>query len=298
MQSIGNRNEEEGGGVKTARVSYIVGEKNISLNAGSIPHLIFTYLHANYPAVYQPKPLALELGLSYEAVKKGCQWLLEKGLLQRPRAPKKQQRGWYQSILTKENAAALEEPPVRMHNITLQVELSPQLPRTPPSLYTHGEKDHVGMPGGDLVGQRRVLFWEHGGYPYRVSFQFNPASVTVDLQASKHPLEQAGLVVFNQWFFGVLQAAGVDVVACEVRPVKFELNKDYELITVTPRMVEIRDLLDNSWLRIYRKYRNLHRIEIGTTWEGDKELVRLFHEFGKDIEKVGEEGSGLPSMFG
>ena len=257
-----------------------------SLIGGSIPHKIYHFLQANYPGFYQPKYLSDSLELDYESVKKALQSLLKKGLIQRPNIKKK--RGWYQGVPTEHNVANLEEPRVEMHNLVFQVEFNPNLlgsrkGDSPPPLYTQGN-----------LGKNIKLSFVYDKYDHLVTFQFNPnETITVYLTCSKHPLDEAAMYGFKTWLFGALQAYGVDTLVVSVSIVRAELSKDYKMITMTPKMLELRDLEKNSWLRIYRKYWNLHRLEIGTTWEGDKKLYELFEGFGKPpVKDLDEQDLG------
>lgn len=249
--------------------------KKVSLKPGGVPFLIVAYLNAMFPASYTPSTLALEINLDVVTVRKACQRLLRNGHIQRPNY---ERRNWYQAIPSPKNISQLEEPPVKLHDLTFYAQVDPKIKcpetrGTPPSLYTHE----------DTLNKEplKQLYWEVNRHLYRVTFQFSKNSVTVHFLADKRPLDELEFISLNTWLYGILQGLGVNVHIIDLDLVKAEMSRDYELITITPKMLLIRDLQNRAWLRIYQKYRNLTRIEIGTTWKGDKTIYQLFKDFGK-----------------
>lgn len=292
-------------------------DKKHSLKAGgknSIISQVHSFLQATYPASWMPKIIAKELGFEteseYETVKKSCQRLLKSNDCQRPTGMK---RNWYMGIPTADNISALESPPVEIHNLSFVAEISMKIIEglnkgtkdrgSAIPLYTNRDIiEKIGSPieynkHSDKVWYQYKTYWVADGNHYDISFHCHEEVVEVHLHASKHPLSEMQFASFYSWLHGMLQGLGINVPLIELKITKAELNKDYTKITITPKMLEIRELLDGSWLRIYRKYRNLHRLEIGTTWEGDKQLYELFEQFGKEKVKEGKPMLDEGGMF-
>jgi len=292
-------------------------DKKHSLKAGdksSIQAQVHAFLQATYPASWMPKIIAKELGLDsdkdYETVKKGCQRLLKSGDCQRPTGMK---RNWYMGIPTADNVASIDDPPVEIHNLSFVAEIDEKIMKqlkkgtkdrgSATLLYT--QRDTMKKLGraieytkhSDRVWYLYKTYWVADGNHFDVSFHCHDEIVEVNLNASKNPLSEMQFASFYSWLHGMLQGLGVNVPIIQLKITKAELNKDYTKITITPKMLEIRELLEGSWLRIYRKYRNLHRLEIGTTYEGDKQLYELFENFGKAKTKEGKPMIDEGGMF-
>lgn len=287
-------------------------EKKQSLKAGrnpSVTEAVEKYLTAMYPYPYMPKILADELGMSYEAVKKACNNLCKQKRIARPMTIK---RGWYMGIPTPENISALDDPPIKIHNLKLEVIVSQKIQKNlgnkvtvpPLSLYTQRELITAGAEHkrsnksekGDGFHQA-VKYWTMNRTPYKVTFQFFSNSILIHIHATNNPLEQEAILQLHSWLMGVLDGMGVNTTITEVHPVWGEFNRDYEKVTITPNMFSIQDLTDGSILRFYRKLRNCHRLELGTTFEGDKELWDIFLNFGKP-QSNRDRDKGIGGMFG
>ncbi len=181
--------------------------------------------------------------------------------------------GYYIGGITTENFLNLDYPEVKLHNIKLQfVSLNADKADSPPALNTQKTKQ---------------IYWNYQQQSYKVTLQFNPTStITVHLNASKKPLGQIAFRDYFYWLNGAFTGLGINFIAYEIKIVFFEMNCDYRFISVSPTMIQIRDLLDNSWLRIYRRYANLTRIECSITYEGHKEIYRLFKELTKQSHDI------------
>ena len=249
------------------------------------------FLNGNYPAAYTPGIITSETGLDHEGVKKAVQILVKQGRISRPLGDP---RGFYRGVPAVTNISNFEDPPVTIHNLTWLIEIDPKIVKgiksggSPPGLYTQGDRHKIGTMSRAVNGSEgaaswfeAVEYWDNQGTPCKAILQFYPASVTVHLNATLKPVLEVQMSALMSWLRGLVQAYGVNVAAVTVDIVKAELNKDYELITITPSSLLIQDLLNKSWLRIYRKMRNLHRLEIGTTYKGDLALFKMFKEFGR-----------------
>lgn len=276
----------------------------------SVIQQVEAFLQASYPGSYLPKIIAKELDLNtkkgYETVKKACQNLLKSDRCQRPTGMR---RAWYMGIPTPENISQLEEPPVEVHNIKLKVTYDPKIIKkmkgkkeavSPPSLYTQRELIELGtqqMKANDKddgeTWYQAIRYWTYDRYPYKVTFQFYKECILAHFHSTKKPIGQEQVLPLYSWLEGILQGWGVNLNVAKWDIVYVEMSKDYELITITPTMITIQNLLDKSLLRIYRKYRNLHRLELGTTFEGEKTLYEIFEQFGKpqaDHRPMNDEG--------
>lgn len=288
-------------------------EKPLSPTGGRPPSVISqvrAFLMFNYPAAYTPGIISTETGLDHEGVKKAVQILLKKGLIERPIGTK---RAFYRGLPSVTNASNFEDPIVTLHNMTWVITLDPKVilgtksGGTPPGLYTQRERHEIGTlrrAVNDREGAASwfevIDYWTNEGTPLKVIFQFYNKSVTIHLEASLKPVQEIQILPLMAWLQGMAQGYGVNVAAAQIEIVKAELSKDYERLTITPKMLEIRDLKSKSWLRIYRKMRNLTRLEIGTTYKGDLALMHLFKNFGKPsvYEPPQESGDDNKIMYG
>lgn len=266
----------------------------------SIISMVEAFLLATYPASWIPKIIHFELGFpvddnpSYETVKKSCQNLLKKGKIKRPPGTR---RGFYMGIPTPENICGLEDPPVEIHNIKLKVELDLNIIKqlkgkkdsVPPiHLYTQREKIELGTtakfshPNAKEPSWFQLEeYWNCDNFPYKVTFQFYEKCILIHVLASKKPIKEEWYSILLEWLKGVLVAYGVNMNLIQMKPVWFEMSKDFTKITIAPNMKVLDKLETKSLLRIYRKTRNLTRLEIGTTWDGEKEILDMFLNFGK-----------------
>lgn len=252
----------------TKVVSKTLNQDKKRQNTVSITQSIIDFLKREFPMPHNAQSVVKSIGC-----KKTTASRILNRLSQNKESPiEKYDRGFFISKITPENLGNFERPEIKLHNLKLHfVPIETKKPDSPHPLY---------IPKTSQISKTR--YWNHDRYPYKVTFQFNPTStITVHLNASKKPLNQLDLRDFYTWLNGVFSGLEIPFIQFELKIVLFELNKDYRKVTVTPTMVEIRELMDESWLRIYRKYTNLTRLECSTTFEGDKEIYRLFIEFGQ-----------------
>ena len=244
----------------------------VSLRRGSAPHLVHTFLHDHYPGIYTPDLIAYELGLKVGTVRKACSRLLLKGYINRPPGNKNAKHGFYMAFPSSKNCCGLEDPKIEIHNLVFQISIDERTLKgdTPPALYTQCPKEVVKL----------VFGYNHNEYEVRLQFNENN-SITNYVNCNKFPWDEVALVSYNNWLMGVLSVFGVDPDIILVECVRFDANRDFKRICVTPRMFEMRDLLKKGTLRIYNKYANLTRLEVSTTFKGDKEIYELFKNFGK-----------------
>lgn len=179
-------------------------------------------------------------------------------------------RGYYVSEINSKNMNNLEKPEIKAHNLKLQfIPIKTKKTDSPPHLNTDKTKQIT-----------KHFLWNYNRYPHKITVQLNPpGTITIHLNASKDPINQIGIWYFYSWLDGLFAALGLDFIAYACKIALFEIAKDYRRVKVSPKMIEVSDLLEDSWIRIYRKYSNLTRIECSTTYEGDKEIYRLFKEF-------------------
>jgi len=261
-------------------------------NVSNIKQGVLEYLKEIYPNTSSAGIIAMEMGIKANTASKSLRRLYKAGLIEKvPRVV-----GHYRAKLDIEYIHRVEVPNVKLHNLTMVFEVMSKCPRkggSPPTLYTQG----------DIVekwrGKADTEYFTINHKMYKVVIQYFDNNVTVHLNASKYQIDQMEFQAYYIWLYGLLKGKGVNMDIVEDKIVKIEFAKDYELVTITPKMMEIHDLIDKAWLRIYRKYRNLTRFELGLTWEGEKKIYELFHEFGYKIpdvkQKPGE--SELERMF-
>lgn len=246
------------------------------------------FILATYPAIYTPSDMAELLNMKPKTVQKALSRLLNDDMIQRPARMKKD---YYQGKPGIHNLGNFEEPPVEIHCLTFQVEN--EEPYTPLLLNTHADSDTSDVPF-------RNIQWKNNDLVREVHFQFNPNhTMTIHLNSSKNPLDELEFREFMNWLMGMVQAFGITINNGyeDIKIVKAELSRDYRLVTITPKSLLIRDLLDKSWFRIYQKYVNLTRVEVGTTWYGEKKLYEMFQDFGKSRGPKGQQ-SDPGDMFG
>ena len=279
----------------------------------SIIKQVEAFLQATYPASWMPKIIARELSLTsdkgYEAVKKACQNLLKQGKCSRPPGISRQ---WYTGIPTILNISRLEEPEQEMHCIKLKVEVNPKIIEhwerekmgdRPPCLYSQRERITIGTKQrkandkSDDVWYEQISYWHSQGNIYKVTFQLFEKCVAIHINASKYPIKEIQVWPLKSWIIGILEGLGVDTNIILSTLVYAEISKDYRKITITPKMLLLEDLETQSFLRIYRKTWNLTRLEIGTTYEGDKELWHMFKNFGKPAFDDSDDKSDLGAMY-
>ena len=262
-------------------------------NVSNIKQGVLEYLKEIYPNTSSAGIIALELGIKANTASKSLRRLYNAGIIDKvPRVV-----GHYRAKLDIEHIHRVELPDVKLHNLTFVFEVDSKCRRmggSPPALYT--QKDIVEK----WRGRADTEYFNINRKMYKVVIQYFDNNVTVHLNASKHQVNQMEFQAYYLRLYGLLKGKGVNMDIVEDRIVKIEFAKDYELVTITPKMMEIHDLIDKAWLRVYRKYRNLTRFELGLTWEGEKKIYELFHEFGysiPDLKKKGGDG-GLEAMFG
>ena len=256
-----------------------MNQKDISLSfrSGSTPAKIYLFLHDNYPGIYTPGLISSELGLKISTVRKSCSRLLSKGYINRPPGNKNAKHGFYMAFPSSKNCCGLEDPNIEIHNLVFQVSIDKRTFKgdTPPALYTHCPVDYASR--FDFV---------FSGVVYGVRFQFNQNNtITVYCDSSKFPFDEVTLYSYYSWLNGVLGGFGVNPGLVRFDCVRFDANRDFKRICVTPKMFEFRDLLKKGTLRIYNKYADLTRLEVSTTFKGDKEIYELFKNFGR-IDKT------------
>lgn len=286
-------------------------EKTPSRKAGGgrgVTEQVYLYVQSMYPYPFMPKILANELGLNYEAVKKACNNLFKQSRIARPTGIR---RGWYVGVPTVENISGLEEPEITVHNLKIEVRVSEKILKnlgnvagvSPLPLYTQRELIETGgtekraNDSGRGHGFYQVVkYWTMNQYPHKITFQFFTENVLIHIHATKSPLNTEAMMPLHSWLCGVLEGLGVNMSVTDMAPVYAELTKDYEKITITPGMLSIQDLTDGSILRWYRKARNCHRMELGTTFEGERALLEIFLNFGKP-QGSRHDDRGLGGMF-
>lgn len=237
--------------------------------SNSVVDRVIDFLYKNFPKSYSPKSVSKCIHCKESTVRKTLIRLASKK--EKEKKIRRIRRGVYIANINSKNFHKLEYPKAKLHNITLQFE--PIVTRKggyPLALNTEWTKNGAHQNNINKI-------WNMGKYAYDVHFQINQNNtITVHLNASVNPISEIGFRDFYFWLKGFLIGLGFNDVhyRCEVK--KAELNLDYRRITITPKMLTIADLLEASFLRIYQKYANLTRIEVGTTFEGEKAIYDLF----------------------
>lgn len=245
------------------------GQKVVSF---SITQRIKDYLSQTYPLSHNAYDVARKVHCKESTARRTLSRLAKEGNTGVRRFCK----GFYIGVINKENFGNLEYPEINMHNIKLQFEpIGTKKRDSPPALNTlrTNQKRHQ---------INTIFYWNWDSYPYKVVFQFNPMdTITLHLNASKQPIDQIGFRDFYNWIQGVFTGLKLNIEKYEVRIISAELNLDYRKVTIAPKMLTIRDLKEKSFLRLYQKYSNLTRIEVGTTFDGEKAIYQLFIDFVK-----------------
>jgi len=256
-----------------------LGENKTSLRLGSTPFTIYRFLCDTYPAFFTPKDIHRETGRSYASVKKAVVYLHKQGLIEKPY---RNGRGYYRGLLNGDNLNNIERPKILFHNIKIKVEV-PQRGVHHPPLYTQGRKVLAQVEGEKP--EQMVFFVDLNGVILKTVIQFYVNCVLCHVNSSKTPLDQDNLFLLKERLMGVLLGLGVNV-DFGLKIVSLEMSKDYEKVILTPKMVSIQDLVSGDVLRFYQKTRSLSRLEIVTSWDTEKDLYKIFRDFGGKDNRV------------
>lgn len=239
------------------------------------------FVDLNFPHPVTASLIARELEIKENTASQCLKRLLNRGSIQRPKGCR---HTYYLALPKPDNIAGLEDPEVQLHDLTFYVSIKEFLKMTdirgtPPSLYTHPDTYLSLAKIQDPKGE--IDYWYVNNKQMKITTQYAKGSITIHVNCNREPVNQTEFWHLEAYLHGLLAGKGINMAVVDMELTKAEMGKDFERITITPKMLEIRDLKNKSWLRIYRKLRNVHRLEVGTTWEGDLALFDIFKNFGK-----------------
>lgn len=258
------------------------GQNNVPFSS---TQKIINFLEKKYPNSYLAKEISKILNIKLSTTRRTLSRLAKDN----KSGIRRLDKGVYIANVTAKNFQRIEQPILKFHNITIHYILIKETKKggSPPALNTKETSKNI-------TQNTKHFIWNYQNCPYKVTVQLNPNNtITVHLKASKNPIDQIGFRDFLQWINGLLTGKNIDHIKYKLTTVKIEINKDYRRVTITPTSLEIEELLEKSFLRIYQKYSNLTRVECRLTLNGEKQIYQLF----KDFTTLDSQKSNKPDEF-